>query len=202
MIKKILILMMVLGFVLSSHATTWIDWGAAFGFNDISGVTDNIGLLGDATGNKTIVQLIYSVDSVADYVDPGAAGYVSGDDSVLQQFVLTENGVSGDYDDFAFFTSTYSNASFSAGYFYGRIFQDDTVALGEKYYDGAVIALVNYDALVVPPMTQQTYEMGNVFTGDGTELNKVVPEPSTFAMVAFGVAAISGRVLRKRKKKS
>lgn len=193
--RCILVVALISLMAVSANAGLYIAWQAAYGFH-LNG-NEAQGLLGPASsGLSTIVQLIFSTDVTADIVDPNnAAGhYVSGNDTWLAEITITE-GVGG-IDEWAYFSAQSYEGAYSAGYFFGRIFQDTTPALGEYYYNGSVTLA---EDRTVPPAAPQLCELNTIFTGAGNNVNiEIIPEPGTLALFGIGLLTIAAGRARRR----
>ena len=190
----------------SANADVYVAWQAAGGF--YFSATPGVGILGNATGNSTLAQLMWSVNNVADAATFGATHYASGDDQWLADLIISEDGISNDgvtFDSYALFAPvvfTDSGSKPDGGYIYARIFETATPQINDWYYVGAVVAasdLTSSDPLVTP----QSYELNRDVNGDiidGTYGAQVVavPEPGTMALFALGVATLAAA--RRRRK--
>jgi hypothetical protein len=180
------IIFYLISLTLNSLGTVIVNWSASGGFyfNEDS----SVGILGDATGNSTIAQLIYSADENADAALIN--GLASGDDIVWDTITLTEDGIANDtitYDSYAVFSSDYQQEDFSAGYIYARIFQDNDINTGDWYYYTMPIALTD----MTSPTPPQSLEMNtDTIYGDpidsGSTVAQVIPEPATVLLVGTG----------------
>jgi len=119
-------------------------WTASAGF--YWSANPGEGILGDGTGNSTLAQLIWSADNVADYANAYNLHFVSGDDVWLADLIITENGIPGDEDDYAYFTAPIFDDGGAIGtgrYF--RVREDDTIlgtnAAGARLFSAAAIDL-------------------------------------------------------------
>jgi len=180
-------------------------WTASAGF--YWSANPGEGILGDGTGNSTLAQLIWSADNVADYANAYNLHFVSGDDVWLADLIITENGIPGDEDDYAYFTAPIfddGGAIGTGGYIYARIFQDTTVGVGEWYFAGSMVLAEDVDPVATPPSVPQSYQL-NSDTVNGNAIDSfspptgdtVVPEPTTWALFALG-ATLLGFVRRRR----
>ena len=86
-------------FVAASYGIVNVNWSATAGF--FWTVDPFEGILGDATGNSTRAQLMYSPDASKDDIELNGEGFDN--DVIWDSLVITENGVSGDFDDYASF---------------------------------------------------------------------------------------------------
>jgi len=190
------------GMLVSACADVNVDWVANAGFIWTAG---DVSLLGDASGNSCLVQLIWSSDSTIGVADANTANYVTGNDVFLASFVFTENGVPGDFDDYAYWSSPQnyndSGSNPDGGYIYGRIFQDNSIGVGDWYYDGVIVAATDWDPTKEPLDPPQAYEFNRDLVNgdyiDGTYGGEVVPEPTTWALFALGAVVVG---LRRRRK--
>ena len=107
-----------------------VDWGASVGF--YFSVDGGAGILGpNGSGKSTIVQLMYSPDDVKDDILPSGAGAVN--DVVWDASIITENG--DGITEWAQMLSRVSTVrTWTNGYVYGLIFQDDNVEPGDWYF--------------------------------------------------------------------
>jgi hypothetical protein len=183
------IIFYLISLTLNSLGTVIVNWSASGGFyfNEDS----SVGILGDATGNSTIAQLIYSADENADAALIN--GLASGDDIVWDTITLTEDGIANDdekFDSFAIFGGseyTYRQDDFQEGYIYARIFQDNDINTGDWYYYTMPIALTD----MTSPTPPQSLEMNtDTIYGDpidsGSTVAQVIPEPATVLLVGTG----------------
>jgi hypothetical protein len=180
------IIFYLISLTLNSLGTVIVNWSASGGFyfNEDS----SVGILGDATGNSTIAQLIYSADENADAALIN--GLASGDDIVWDTITLTEDGIANDtitYDSYAVFSSDYQQEDFSAGYIYARIFQDNDINTGDWYYYTMPIALTDMTSPTPPPSLEMNTD---TIYGDpidsGSTVAQVIPEPATVLLVGTG----------------
>lgn len=197
--RRILIVALMMLLPTMSNAGLYIGWQASWGFH-LNGNTSQ-GLLGPGgSGLSTIAQLIFSTDNVAGQVDVSnvGGGYVSGNDTVLDSVTLTEG--SGGIDQWAYFSTRNYSGTFNAGYYYSRIFQDNTPANGEYYYNSPINAT---EDRTVPPAAAQNGELNTIFSGAGNNVNTLItpiPEPSTLALLGIGIAGM-GLYRRARNRK-
>jgi len=165
-----------------------VAWGASEGFyfpgDPSHGILTN--------GETTIAQLIFSVDAVADPVDinNSAGGYVSGDDVVLAEYTLT-SGIN--CDEWAYFGAPNYTGAYSAGYIFGRIFEDNTPAIGERYFNGPMETAEDRS----PPQSPQSYDF-NSGPGYGDDLDQVIPIPEPLTAALYGLGTLV--ILHRRRK--
>ena len=127
--KKILA-MLLLGFATTSYGVVNINWAASAGF--YFNADPSVGILGDGTGHSTVARLMYSPDAGMDGFLPGMVS--AGNDVVWDSITITEDGVPGNWDEFACFAENYTGP-FTAGYVYAVIFQDNN-------YGGGVTGII------------------------------------------------------------
>ena len=196
--KKIVLMMMVIGSVVASYGAITIDWSASAGF--YFNADPSVGILGVGTGNSTYAQLMYSADGVQDAGSVVAGqgiktdGNGTGDDIYWTRLTITENGSL--YSDFASFIAQ-ENRGLVSGYAYALIFQDNNVQGGDWYYYTPMITLAN----TPEGNAGQSIEMNTDLT-DGNAINsgstvaQVIPEPAT--MLLFGIGGLGAWLLRRR----
>lgn len=211
MIKVIKIMFGVLMFASVANANVFVNWFSSGGF--VWDSTPTVGFLGDGTGNSALAQLIWSSDNVIDAVDIGDANYVSGNDTLLTSVVITEDGVAGNFDEYS--VQTY-NPGFddggvqpNGGFIYARLFQDNSVGVGDWYYNGSILAASDLNPAAVPAPTAQPYDMTQPgeYSHLGADMNaidgafsfQVVPEPGTMGLLALGLVTLGGAARRRRK---
>ena len=202
MIKKWIVgVCFIVGIIGSASADVNVDWYSSWGYTWTAG---GASLLGDASGASCLTQLIWSPDATIGVADAGTAGYVTGNDVLLDSYILTEDSTPGNFDDYAYWSAHNYNDSGTnpdGGYIYGRIFQDNSVEKDDWYYDGVIVAATDWDPLKEPLDPAQGYEFSRSMTGheniDGTFGGQVVPEPTTWALFALGAVVVG---LRRRKK--
>ena len=195
---KNVLMVLLMGFVAASYGAVSIDWKASAGFYFT--VDPNVGILGDATGNSTYAQLMYSADMTQDAGNAvtgiGLNGNGTGDDIYWSRVTLTEDGVSGNFDDFAAFSS-FEGRPWVSGYVYALIFQDNNYGGNDWYFYTPMVPLVN----VALGDGNQTIEMNNdLVNGDaidsGMTVAQSIPEPATFLL--FGMGGAGAWILRRR----
>jgi len=188
---------LVAGLALASgtaQAAINITWIASGGFYQSNGTTP---LLQPAT-KSTIVELIScGVNNTKDAVNLNdAVNYLGGDDVLLARITFV-NSTDNGFDEYAAATyGTYANSTYSSFNFYARIFQDNTPAAGEYYFDGAVVGTQN----VTAPATQ-LYDINGLDGVNGSPINQntivAVPEPATFAFLGIGGMLLAVRRFRR-----
>lgn len=178
-----------------------VQWYVAYGVYpqgaaDVTSVTAGTGLLANNGSGSTILQLIWAgADNAIDIADPNQTGggngdYVS-DDDVVWATITAVDGAAG-YDEWVFnsVTPVYVNATFTAGFVYARVFQDETPAGGEYYHDTSLLALSN----VGGDITQaQLLPIGSDSAGVSTENQMIVPEPSAVMLAGLGALVLAVR---------
>jgi hypothetical protein len=196
--KKTKALALLMGLAVASYGDVKMTWVASGGF--FFSATPEVGILGDATGNSTFAQLIYSVDLYADVA--GVGGVATGDDVVWDTANILEDGVANDsefYDSYALFDDYYSR-TFASGYVYARIFQDNNIGVGDWYFYTPMLAL--QDITGINP--SQSLQMNADTTyGDaidsGSTVAQVVPEPAAIGLIGLGgVITLTASRIRRR----
>jgi hypothetical protein len=188
---KKLMMIVIMGLVAVSYGEVKIDWKGSSGFySDVN----PFGILGDATGNSTYVQLMYSADNVQDAggvkgIGINRQGYDGGDDIYWSSLLITENGVAGDFDEYAAFSS-FEERAFTSGYVYAMIFQDSNVQVDDWYYYTGMVAVEDITGATPNQGIEMNTDLldGNAIDSSGLGVNtaQVVPEPATFLLVAMG----------------
>lgn len=193
---KVLLSIATLAIYLTCSAEIRVNWRASGGFYYT--VNPNIGILGEVTGNSTIAQLIYSLDSNVDDVLVGGS---RANDIVIDSLILTEDGLNN-FDGYAYFsTINYTDPIFTAGYVYAVIFQDNNIGLDDWYYYTTPIALSNLSGADQPQSIEMNTDLINGNAIDfGSNVAQVVPEPATFLL--FGMGAFGAWLVRRNKLKA
>lgn len=179
--------MMLVACGLNSYAAFSLDFSHDLG---IPGAvyTDSL-LTTRATVNTWTAQLIWSNDSTADMFTDTMNPLTSLGAGETQLALLTPSYSNGritgtDYLDSGFPESTTQTYSQTGGYVYARLFNSLTPGEGSYYYQTPVSG-----PMAAAP-TINTLFYGKVYFD-----TQIVPEPSTYALVALGVGII---VLRRR----
>ena len=195
-LNKIIIMLVVAAAPLMSKAGLNVQWTIGygvypFGAPDPTAFDSGSGLLANNGSGSTILQLLFTPSGVVGAVDPFAVGYVSGDNSVLATINVTD-GVAG-YDEWVYNGTVpqYVNPTFTAGYFFMRVFQDATPEVGEYYFDSATLAALDVGSDI--SVAQQLYLEPDP-SNSGVALNlEIVPEPSVLAFLGLGGLALAAR---------
>ena len=203
---KTLLVMLVMGLATASYGSLQVAWCASAGFYFTGDPA--VGILGDATGNSTVAQLMFSPDGVKDAINTSGVGV--NNDVVLDSVTLTENGVSGDWDDYACFNARDYRQAFTPGYVYALIFQDSNVRAGDWYYYTPMLALEDITGIMFPQVIEMNTDLvwGNAIdsaTGGGlsnaglvgqvvqtVQVIQVVPEPASALMIGLGGLLLVG----------
>jgi hypothetical protein len=207
--KKVLMVVAVVAFTVSvAKADLIISWQASGGF--YFGLSDpGVGILGDGTGFSTYAQLIFSTDATRDLAvaDGGANDYLGGDDILLGDFTITEDGIANDgvqFDSYAWMNSQSYNGTFQSGYVYARFFQDSSIDANDYYYATALVATEDRTAIQGPQsinansgFTPNSIDNSSGVLGDSFQVQPV-PEPGTLMLIAMGLATVG--LSRKRKR--
>ena len=196
--KKILIITALAALASVSQGKVLINWSGAAGF--YFGATDpGVGILGDATGNSTFAQLIYSVDEIVDNVN--LDGSSVGDDVVWATTTITEDTIANDateFDSYGWFTLLTEDRPFVAGFVYARIFQDDALSFGDAFKYSDMEAVANVTGATPPQMLRINKNPLGDSINTGPNVGSVVPEPATALLLAIGGGlAYLGRYARK-----
>lgn len=197
--KKVSLLITVFAAAMLAQADININWRASAGF--YFSANPNVGILGDGTGNSTVAYLVYSADSAAGSV--GVGGTFLDGDTVLSSVTIMEDGIANDgtmFDSYAWFANVNYMNTFTAGYVYAVVFQDNTIDLDDWYYYTAPVALRDITGINPPqPLeinTDLTY--GNAIDS-GATVGQVIPEPATISLIAIG-GGLSLLVKRRKKR--
>ena len=192
-IVKVAIASLVLvGFVQMASAVIAVDWGALEGFYKSDGSTPL--LVSAGSGQTALAQLIYSSDLVYDPAVAGAPHYLSGTDIWLADWTLTTTEIN---EWGSFWASTYTQP-YTPGYLYIRVFDAGSMSVVSNdmwYYNSPFTNTIDN---VTDPLTPDLLNF-SLMTGEfGDTLDmQVVPEPSTWAFLALGLAALAGRKFRR-----
>jgi len=179
---KVLILLM--GLATATYGDVKISWLGAAGF--FFNATPEVGILGDATGNFTFAQLIYSVDANIDAADIGGA--TTGDDVVWDTANILEDGIANDavmFDSYAWFTDYYEQ-TFVSGYVYARIFQDGAVGVGDWYFYTPMLSLQDVTEITPPQVLKMNTDVNGNAIDSGPTVAQVVPEPAAIGLIGLG----------------
>jgi len=150
---------------------------------------------------------MYSADGVQDAGSMVAGqgittnGIGTGDDIYWARVTATENGIPGDFDDFAA-NGGYESRALVSGYFYAMVFQDNNIQGKDWYYYTPMVAITDVDLSALG--TPQGLEMNTDLTGGnaidaatkGGLVGQVIPEPAT--MLLFGIGGFGAWLLRRR----
>ena len=187
--------MLLMGLAAASYGEVQVSWGGSAGF--FFNANPGAGILGDGTGKSTVAQLIYSVDLYADRA--GVGGVTTGDDVVWGTLTLTENGISGDGDEWAAFSS-YTLRTFVAGHVYARIFQDSDVGVGDWYFYTPMLSLQNVVSNNLPQSLEMNTDLANGNAIDsGSTVAQVVPEPAAIGLIGLGgIITLTASRIRRR----
>ena len=120
------------GTILPGGSTVFISWRASAGFIDALGnpILPNV-------GDRTLAQLVYSPDGVADNLLPG--GIFDNNDVVLDARIITNNG--GLWEDYGLFGSQEYRGPFQSGFIYGVMYEDADPSTNDRYYAGPMEAI-------------------------------------------------------------
>lgn len=203
--KKLLVGMAVLAVATMSQAEIRVTWLASGGY--YFNATPGVGILGDATGNSTVAYLVRDVDATIGSIAAGSytVGNAFGTGGIIMdELTITEDGIANDgtqFDSYAWFNSVDHTESFTAGYVYAIIFQDNSIGNGDWYSYTDPIALLDRTG----GDTAQQIEMNasgilgdaiDVDPGAGFGVGQVVPEPATALL--FGIGAMGAWIVRRK----
>jgi len=154
-------LLCLLATATTANATTTanvnISWGASSGFyfsaNTSAGILGPVG-----SGKSTVAQLMYSPDAIKDGILTNRAGVVN--DVVWDTVTLTENSTN-ELSDWAIVSSRNYENTFTNGYVYALIFQDNNVQPGDWYFSTPLMALE--EITPAPSVFPQNIEMNTDF---------------------------------------
>lgn len=189
--KKIAV-MMVIGLVATSYGSIKVNWSAGAGFYWDPSFDALLG-----TGQSTIAQLMYSPDATKDNITTSLVGDVN--DIIFATYTITEGVNASAYADFS--PGLYSPGTFTAGYVYALIFQDNNVQVGDWYFYTPMLALEDITGATPAQSLQMNTDLIN---GDainaGATVAQVIPEPTTALL--FGIGAMGAWLVRRNKIKS
>lgn len=184
--KKITVISILACLFVSVYGIVNVDWEASSGF--FFNANPSIGILGEGTRNSTIAQLMYSPDNIKDDILPNKAG--SENDVIWSTKIITENGVSGayEYDGYALFSENYTAPTFTNGWVYVLIFQDNNAQVGDWYFYTPMYALSDVAGPDPGPADSAQYiqvntdspnfDVGNAInSGANTAQVKAAPNP-------------------------
>jgi hypothetical protein len=208
--KKALLILVALGFVIDASAQIAIRWDSQtyFALPGNSGSNDPA----DYIQEGAIHALIWSSTAA-----PGASFLEAGSPAGADEVVLFQGtaaaGSAGtfDYKSFAVIAedADVGGLDINAGYVYSRIFEGSSITADSWYYQSQVNigpGIVEYDNTVPSSVLVHTTSTGTPFPGPalddtadptyGAGMFQVVPEPSVMALLGFGglVLAIRRRM--------
>lgn len=183
--KKTAKVLVLLALVFNAYGDTSVDWFGSLGWYYGSDV--NAAILGpNGSGKSTIAQLVYSSDTNVNSALVG--GLASGNDVVWSSYTITEGSTAlSMWGDFS--TQNYSTNTFTAGFVYARVFQDNSIAVNDWYYYTTPIALANIafgDSAQNIQMNTDMINGNSISIGSNTAQVQAIPEPATFLLFAMG----------------
>lgn len=173
--KRAITIAMLSCLFVSAYGIVNIDWETSSGF--YFSANPSIGILGEGTGKSTIAQLMYSPDNIKDSILPNKAGNVN--DVVWSTKIITEDGVGGGYDGYALFSTNYTAPTFTNGWVYVVIFQDNTVQAGDWYFYTPMYALSDVAGPDPGPAGSAQYIQMNTDAPDYDAGNAIDSGPNT-----------------------
>jgi len=190
-IAKVVAAGLLVGFVQMASAVIAVDWKALEGFFKSDGVTP---LLGGAGTQTALAQLIFSTDLIADQANSGTLHYTTGDDQWLADW--TVDAVT--FSTYGEFEAPTYNQAYVAGYLYVRVFDQGSMSVVSNnmwYYSSPFTNTIDN---TTDPLIPTVFNVSLMTGAFGDTLNvQVVPEPSTWAFLALGLAALAGRKFRR-----
>lgn len=157
---------------------------------------DTNGLLSPGgSGNTALVQLIFTTVNAYDVATAG--GGVGVNETVVDELLLTEGS---NTDEYGGINATGYTQAFTPGYLYVRVFDQGTglggsgVIGGTWYYDSPIYATIDNNTGVPDILGVQGNNTSPTYGfGDTLNLQVVVPEPATFALMGLGGLALAIR---------
>ncbi len=183
----------LMGLAVASYGEVRVNWMGSLGFYFTE--DPSVGILGNATGNSTFAQLVFSVDLYADAV--GVGGVATGNDVVWDTITLTEGVNTTGWSDFG--SKMYTQA-FVQGYVYARIFQDSGAEAGDWYFYTPMETLRDVTGMDF----NQSLELNTDFVNgnaidSGPTVAQVVPEPAAIGLIGLGgIITLTASRIRRR----